>query len=109
MELVKQKETPLLSRERYVFTVEHEQSTPPRQQLQEDIAKKLGKDKALVTIKHIYTRYGARTAKIIAHVYKDAKDRDLIEEKALLVRHLSKSEQKAHKAAKPAKTKQAKK
>ena len=71
---VKEIEMPLLTRKRISFELENQgQATPSRNTIKEEIAKKYKTKPELVSIKHIYTRFGLQKAKIIAHIYKDEK------------------------------------
>ncbi|HLC46505.1 MAG TPA: hypothetical protein VJI75_02065 [Candidatus Nanoarchaeia archaeon] len=87
LELVKQEEMPLLSRQRYTFTLAFEGATPSRKDLRKEVSKKIGAEEDKVLIKHVYTRFGNPKAKIIAHVYPDRKTMEKIEEKYILKKH----------------------
>ena len=86
MELTIQKEidTPLLSRKRVTFEFTSEKETPSRKVLLKKVAEKTKAKPELVVIKHIYTKYGSKNAKVIAHIYNNKKDMEIIEEKYLL-------------------------
>jgi small subunit ribosomal protein S24e len=90
LELIKDRETPLLSRTRVTLGLEYEGATPSRLQLRKEVAGKLKVDESLVVLKHIYTRFGQHKAKIIAHVYKNADDLKRIEDEYMTVKHLDK-------------------
>ena len=94
LEIQKKQETPLLSRMRVTALLQYEGATPSRMDLRKALADKLKVDKELVVIKHIFTKFGHSKAKIIAHVYdlKDAVEK--LEMEGLLIKHLSKEEQK---------------
>ena len=71
---LKEIEMPLLARKRIKFDLEHPgSSTPSKQALKEEIAKKYGTKPELVAIRHIYTRFGLQKAKVIANIYEDEK------------------------------------
>ncbi len=70
IEIIKQKETPLLFRKRITAMVTFTGKTPSRTQLLKELAKKLKIKENLLIIRHIYTRYGEEKAKLIAHAYE---------------------------------------
>ena len=86
MELVvlKEVDTPLLSRKRITFELVGEKETPSRKVLIKEVASKVKAKPELVVIKHIYTQFGSRKAKIIANVYSNKKEMENVEEKYLL-------------------------
>lgn len=71
LNIEKEKETPLLSRRRISATLTFDRETPSRAKVQEALAKKLNEKPETVAIRHVYQRFGNRTAKVIAHVYQD--------------------------------------
>ena len=82
MKVLSETESPLLSRRRLVFELEHpKQATPTKIKLEEDIAKKLNTTKDLVAIKHVYTKFGSGKSKVITNVYTDLKTKELLEKK----------------------------
>ena len=87
LSVIKEVNTPLLSRKRVTLEGESDGTTPSRIQLVQSVADKVKANKDLVVVKHIYTRYGSKEIKIIANVYKDKKDMQRIEEKYLLDKH----------------------
>jgi len=93
LELLKERETPLLSRKRITLMMDFKGTTPSRNIVKNEIATKLKADKKLVVVKHIYTRYGAQKAKVIAHVYTNEKDMKKIENDKLLAKHVEKKEE----------------
>ncbi|MFO8016535.1 MAG: 30S ribosomal protein S24e [Candidatus Woesearchaeota archaeon] len=94
LEIKKERDTPLLSRKRVTLNAEYEGSTPSRMDIRKETAKKLKAKENLVVIKHIYTRFGAQKAKIIAHVYEDEKDMKKLEGEGLLKKHNAGEEKK---------------
>jgi len=93
LEILKERETPLLSRKRITAMIDFEGPTPSRIKLIEDIAKKLDVNKDLTIIKHIYTRYGAQKAKIIAHIYDKEDAMNRFENEYLLKKHIDKKKE----------------
>lgn len=91
LEVIKERETPLLSRTRVTLGLEYEGATPSRLQLRKEVAAKLKSDENLVILKHIYTRFGQHRAKIIAHIYKNLDDLKRIEDEYMAVKHLDKA------------------
>lgn len=87
LEVLKERETPLLSRRRVTLMAAYGGATPSRKDLTKDIAKKLNVNEKLVILKHIYTRFGLQKAKIIAHVYGNEEDMKTYEDISLLKKH----------------------
>lgn len=104
LDVVKERETPLLSRTRVTLNLEYEGPTPSRLQLRKEVAAKLKQEENLVVLKHIYTRFGQHRAKLIAHVYKTEDDLKRMEDEYMKVKHLDKEgKQKAKEARQAAK------
>jgi ribosomal protein S24E len=102
IEIKKQRETPLLSRTRATLTLNYESATPNRLEIRKAVAHKLKAKEELVVIKHIYTRFGQKMAKVIAHIYNDKKEMEAIERPFMMKKHgAKKAESEA--AAEPAK------
>lgn len=100
IEIQKQRETPLLARKRVTAIAHYEGTTPSRIQIRKEIASKVKSDEDLVIIRHIYTKFGSRDAKIIAHVYNDKAMVEKLEGKKLIDKHSGKkAEKKEEKAA----------
>jgi ribosomal protein S24E len=92
LNMQKEREMPLMSRKRYTFSVGFKGSTPSRKDIRNAIATKVKADPELTIVKHIYTRFGAENARVIANVYADKKDMQSYEDKKLIEKH---SEKKA--------------
>lgn len=108
IEVTKQIDAPLLSRKRVSAFVEFEATTPSRLELKFALGTQLKVDPDLVIIKHIYQRFGARRAKIIAHVYNKKDLLDQLESKGLVAKHYKKvSEEKKEEPAKEEKKEEA--
>ena len=97
LKLLKERETPLLSRKRVTFEATFKGPTPTRDAIQEAVSKALKTDKELTIIKHIYTRYGLEKTKIIAHIYSKKEDMQRYEEKSVLKKHEKKEAPKEEK------------
>ncbi|MFC1690900.1 30S ribosomal protein S24e [Nanoarchaeota archaeon] len=95
IELLKERDTPLLSRKRLTFSVNYDKSTPSRIDLRKEIAKKIKAEEKFVILKHIYTRFGQQWAKVIAHVYNNEEELNKFENKKLVAKHSGKKEEKA--------------
>ena len=94
IEIQKQKDVPLLNRQRVSLLVMYDGgATPSIVQFTDIIASKLHVDKDLVAIRHVYQKYGSSQAKVIAHVYKTREERMRLEK-------LKKGERKILEAAK---------
>ena len=102
LELIKEREMPLMSKKRYSFYLTFKGVTPTRNDIKGSVAKKVNSDPALTVIKHIYNRYGVEKAKIIANVYSKKEDMERFEEKSTLKKHEAKKEEKPAEEAKPA-------
>jgi len=82
MKLIKEKEMPLLSRKRLTLEMEHAGSSTPKKEGVRELVAKLAKTKPeLVTIRHIYTRFGIGKSKVIAHVYQNEDELKILEKK----------------------------
>lgn len=92
IDIIKERETPLLSRKRVTLNVEYEAATPARLILKKAIAKKLGSREELTIIRHVYTKFGRQKAKVIVNVYQNEKDMKAVEEEHLLGKHQEKKE-----------------
>ena len=93
LELLKEKEVPILSRKRYIYVLEAEGATPSRLDFLKDIAKKLNVDEKLIVIKHVYPQYGSKNAKVIVNVYKKEEDLKKFEHESLIKRHHKKTKE----------------
>jgi ribosomal protein S24E len=94
LSIVKEKEYPLLSRNRITFMWEAEGPTPSRIELLKEIAKMSKAKEDLVVIRHIYPQVGNSKAKIIAHIYTDKKKLEFFENKSLVAKHTPKEKKK---------------
>lgn len=74
MKNLKETDMPLLARKRINFELENVNSTTPNKNtLKEVIAKKYDTKPELVSIKHVYTKFGLQKVKVIANIYQDEK------------------------------------
>jgi small subunit ribosomal protein S24e len=93
VEILKERDTPLLSRTRYTFGLSFKGATPTRKQIRDAIATKVKSDPSLTVVKHVYTRYGVEKAKVIAHTYSKKEDMIRFEDKGLLEKHTEKKKE----------------
>jgi len=108
LEIIEKKEVPLLSRTRVQLVAEFEKATPKRDDIRKEVAKKAGADEKLTIVRHIYSQFGKRKAKVIAHIYKNEKDMKMIEDPQMLKKHTKEEPKKEEAAeAKPAEEKKA--
>jgi small subunit ribosomal protein S24e len=87
IEIIKEKETPLLSRKRVTAWAHSEGVTPSRKKICIELSKHLKVKPELVIVRHIYTRFGVQKAKLIAHVYDDRNVLVKLEGKKLVEKH----------------------
>lgn len=72
MNLLKEKEQPLLGRKRVIYEYFHPKaSTPSRLEIKKSMAAALKVNENKISIRHIYTKYGSGYSKIITHIYDD--------------------------------------
>ncbi len=94
IDIVKEKETPLLSRKRVTAWAKYEGSTPSRVDTLKEFSKKINIKPEKIVIKHMYTRFGQQDVKIIANVYDDIDTLKRLEPKELIEKHKAVWDQK---------------
>ena len=94
LKVEKERSTPLLARKRVTAHVSFQGKTPSRKEIRDVIAQKLKAEKDLTIVKHIYTKFGAQDARVIAHVYSSAAELGRIEQKKLVKKHADVVEEK---------------
>lgn len=87
LNILKETDVKLFSRKRITFQTESKGVTPSRSDLIKEVAKAAKSKPELVVIKHIYTKFGSKNIKIIAHIYNTRKDLEKIEEKYIVKKH----------------------
>lgn len=102
LELIKERDMPLMSKKRYSFYLNFKGTTPARKDIKEAVAKMVKSEPELTVVKHIYTRYGIEKAKVIANVYSNKEDMEKFEEKSTLEKNKAKEEPKEEAAEAPA-------
>lgn len=74
MRILKEKAMPLLARKRINFEIDHaEKATPSRADLKVQVSQQLNVKPELVSIRHIYPKFGQNKSKVVVHVYEDEK------------------------------------
>ncbi|MEM4638156.1 MAG: hypothetical protein QXK76_04000 [Candidatus Woesearchaeota archaeon] len=97
IEIIQQKDEPLIKRKYFEAKVIFEGKTPSRIELKKDLCKKLNSNENLTIIRKIKTDYGSERAIISGYIYNDEKTLSNIENKHILLRHLTKTERQAEK------------
>jgi small subunit ribosomal protein S24e len=87
IEIKSKRETPLLSRTRVSGFLKYEGATPSLLDVKQKVASVLKVNNDLVTIRHIYPRFGVEMSKVIAHVYQDNKELMKMEDKKTLIKN----------------------
>jgi ribosomal protein S24E len=93
-------DNPLLNRLEVSGSLEFEAATPSNVKLAETLAKELKKNVELVIVKHIYTKFGHKTATFNALIYNDKAAKDKTE---MLTKHVKKQIEEDNKKAAEAK------
>lgn len=69
LKIIDKKEQPLLSRTEIVAEAVFDAATPSKQDIKSKIASLVKSNENLVVVRHIYTEFGAKKAKILAYSY----------------------------------------
>lgn len=69
LKIIKKEEKPLVEREEVIFTITGIAETPSKNQVQEEAAKILGKEKENIVVKKIGQKYGEQENYALVHVY----------------------------------------
>ena len=85
LRIVEKKENKLLKRAEISFELGFDKAVPARKEVRDALSTSLGANPELIVIVKIKNRYGTRSAKGMAHAYKD-KAAMGVEKKHLLVR-----------------------
>ena len=81
--LLKERDSKLLNRKRLTYEAFFPGKTPSKEEIKGHLAKHLKTDQDLVSVLHIYQRFGSGKAKIIVHVYKNKEDFERFEKKKI--------------------------
>ena len=80
MKIIQEKDMPLLHRKDYVLELEHEGSTPNKEQVKQKIADLLKHGHDVIVLNHIYEKFGEHKVEIHASVYHDVEKLKHVEE-----------------------------
>lgn|SRR3989338_3597227 len=69
LKIISKKGEPLLSRVKIDSEIAFEKATPSINDIKDNIASQLGKDKGLIAVKGVYNEYGLRKARGTAYLY----------------------------------------
>jgi len=97
IEVMKQSKEPLMNRVYFEAKIVFQGKTPSRIDIIKDLCKKLSSKDNLTVIRKINNDYGSERAIINGYVYNDEATMKKIENKHVLLRHLTKAEQQAEK------------
>ena len=81
IDIAEKKEEPLLSRTMLRANMEFDKSTPSYTETAALLASNLKADEKLIAIRHIYTHFGSKKARIIAYLYADEGKKKAVEPK----------------------------
>ncbi len=98
MKILQEKDMPLLHRKDYVLELEHEGSTPSKEQVKQKIADLLKHGHDVIVLNHIYEKFGEHRVEIHASVYHDAEKLKHVEERKKKARKDGKEKGKKQKA-----------
>ncbi len=87
LDIIKEKETPLLSRKRVTAWVNYEGATPSRVEMVKEFAKKAKVAPEKIIIKHMYTRFGQQDLKLIVNIYNNPENLKRLEPENLVEKH----------------------
>jgi len=95
IEILKERDMPLLSRKRYTLQATFKGPTPTRAEILAAVSKKVKSEPGLTVVKHIYNKFGIEKAKVIAHAYTKKEDMEKYENKVLLEKHMEKKKEES--------------
>lgn len=81
IDIAEKKEEPLLSRTMVMANMDFEKSTPSYAETASLLASSLKADEKLIAIRHVYTQFGSKKARIIAYIYADEGKKQSVEPK----------------------------
>ena len=65
------KQNPFLKREEIEAIITHDEGTPKRSEIQQELSKTLMVKKGLIVLSRIIPRYGSKQLKVKAHIYEN--------------------------------------
>lgn len=98
IEIIEKKVNPLLKRREIMFKVDHEGTTPSREEIRKNLAEMTNAKKELIIIDRMRSEYGKRETQGYAKIYRSEKGLKEIERAHIIRRNiLTDSEEKAEK------------
>jgi len=97
IEVLKQQKEPLTKRSYFEAKVVFEGKTPSRLDMKKDLCAKLSSKDNVTVIRRIINDYGSERALLDGYVYDDEETLKRLENRYVLLRHLTKQEQQAEK------------
>lgn len=97
IDITRKEEEKLMKRTFFEGKVVFEGKTPSRTDMKKDVCHKLGSKNELTVISKILNDYGSERAKITGYVYDDESAMKNLENRYVMLRHLTKAEQTAEK------------
>lgn len=80
MKLLKETQSPLLSRRRVEVLIDHNKAvTPTKAAVLKSLSDHFKTAEDTIFIQHIYTQYGEGASKVIANIYKDKASLEIVE------------------------------
>ena len=87
VDIISEKENPMLHRTDVTFELTHEEATPSRLQVRDSLAAKLNKDADEVVVRELDTKFGMRKTVGYAKVYETADHAAEVEQEYMLERN----------------------
>ena len=81
MNVMDKKDEKMLSRMQVTAELEFDNATPKYAEVAAELASKLKADEKLIAIRHVYTAYGSKKAKVVAYLYSDEAKKQFFEPK----------------------------
>ena len=81
IEVVDKKDEKMLSRMQITAKMDFEKATPNYAEVTAGLAHKIKADEKLIAIRHIYTNFGSKSAKVVAYLYNDEAKKQFFEPK----------------------------
>ena len=87
LEVIQDRKNPLLNRRELDIIIAYESGTPKRDEVREEISKKLGVEKDRIIIEKMESLFGANKAKAHVHIYDTVEHAKKYERRHILRRH----------------------
>jgi ribosomal protein S24E len=88
----------LLPRKEVTVEITFENATPNRKQLRQMVAEKAKSKPELTIVRHVYTTYGSKEARIVAYVYENEEAMNSLEYKKMIDKNSDKKPEAEAKA-----------